>query len=60
MEARKELPKFIFKLDLVQDKKEQEDIKKILRESFGQCALVIFTEDNFEMFQLEDTYKKII
>ena len=60
MEDKKELPKFIFKFPLTGDERTEEKTIKLLKEAFGERLLVLFAEDNLEMYQLEDTYKKII
>lgn len=59
MECIKELPKFIFKFPLTGDKETEENTKKLLKEVFGDSSLVIFANE-FDMYQIKDTYKKII
>lgn len=59
MKDKKELPKFIFKFPLSGDKEKEEETNKLLKQIFGNGSLIIFA-DKFDMYQLEDTYKKII
>lgn len=59
MEAKKELPKFIFKLPIT-TKEQEEEIRDSIKESFGDDCLVIFADDNLQLFQLTGTYEKVI
>lgn len=59
MEENKELPKFIFKFGSGIDEENQNKIKEKLSNVFEGSA-VFFVDNQFEMLQLNDIYKKII
>ena len=58
-EEIKELPRFIFKLPTSTEEREDET-RYLIKESFGDNCLVIFADDNLQIFQLTGTYEKVI
>ena len=58
-EEKKELPRFIFKLP-TSTKEQDEETRYFIKESFGDDCLVIFADDNLQLFQLTGTYEKVI
>lgn len=59
MEDKKEIPRFIFKLP-TSTKEQEEETRDLIKESFGDNCLVIFADDNLQLFQLTGTYEKVI
>ena len=55
----KELPRFIFKLPTSTEEREDET-RYFIKESFGDDCLVIFADDNLQIFQLTGAYEKVI
>lgn len=58
-EEIKEIPRFIFKLPTSTEEREDET-RYLIKESFGDDCLVIFADDNLQIFQLTGTYEKVI
>ena len=58
-EEIKELPRFIFKLP-TSTKEREDETRYFIKESFGDNCLVIFADDNLQIFQLTGTYEKVI
>jgi len=59
MGDKKELPKFIFKFPII-DEELEEKTKQNIKNAFGENCLIIFADEDFQMFQLTKTYEKII